>query len=140
MYQTTLCMYFSWKYVVETLPRNTQRTTSASQGENSHGQQARIWIGETTAHSWETLVMTAINFKELKVRCQLNHVSKWKSQSGGQTGALHFLLTALFSSGKTFHTIRARIASCSRVPYHGSSLYYSLTSIGFQIVLHCDFF
>ena len=43
-----------------------QRTTSVSQGENS--QQARIWIGETTAHSWETLVMTAINFKELKVR------------------------------------------------------------------------
>ena len=36
------------------------------QGENA--QQARIWIGETTAHSWETLVMTAINFKELKVK------------------------------------------------------------------------
>ena len=38
------------------------------QGENA--QQARIWIGETTAHSWETLVMTAINFKELKVKSE----------------------------------------------------------------------
>ena len=51
--------------IEKTFRETEQRMTSASQGENS--QQARIWIGETTAHSWDTLVMTAINFKELKV-------------------------------------------------------------------------
>ena len=48
-----------------------KRSASISQPENA---QAKIWIGQTTAHSWETLVMTAINFKELKVHMNMGNV------------------------------------------------------------------
>ena len=37
-------------------------------------QAKKIWIGQTTAHSWETLVMAAINFKELKVHMNMGNV------------------------------------------------------------------
>jgi hypothetical protein len=38
-------------------------------------QQARkIWIGQTTAHSWETLVVTTVKFKELTVHMNMGNV------------------------------------------------------------------
>jgi hypothetical protein len=46
------------------------RRTSVAQVEN----QAKIWIGQTTAHSWETLVMIAFKFKELNVHMNMGNV------------------------------------------------------------------
>ncbi len=37
-------------------------------------QRNKIWIGQTTAHSWETLVMATIKFKELKVHVNMGNV------------------------------------------------------------------
>lgn len=47
-----------------------EKRPSVSQADN----QKKIWIGQTTAHSWETLVMIAINFKELKVQMNMGNV------------------------------------------------------------------
>ncbi len=53
------------------------KKTSSSTGQSaSSDQQAarKIWIGQTTAHSWETLVMTTLKFKELKVQMNMGNV------------------------------------------------------------------
>eukprot|EP00095_Tigriopus_kingsejongensis_P008238 maker-scaffold230_size244653-snap-gene-0.11 protein:Tk08238 transcript:maker-scaffold230_size244653-snap-gene-0.11-mRNA-1 annotation:"PREDICTED: uncharacterized protein KIAA1109-like isoform X7" len=74
----------------EWIPKSTAKPTtsrrqSVSQGGQAHSKEKRvsisqvenqkkIWIGQTTAHSWETLVMIAINFKELKVQMNMGNV------------------------------------------------------------------
>jgi hypothetical protein len=71
-----------------------KRLTSIAHPENA--AQAKIWIGQTTAHSWETLVMTAINFKELKVHMNMGNVMgnvDWISKDFRSTARLSIAST-----------------------------------------------
>ena len=47
---------------------------AAKQQKQQQQDQRKIWIGQTTAHSWETLVMTTVKFKELKVHVNMGNV------------------------------------------------------------------
>ena len=69
------------------------------------------WIGLTTAHSWETLVIFALNFKELNVHMNMGNVmgnvdwisKNFKSEgrlSIGSTGHKNMFITIGLSSSK----------------------------------------
>ena len=49
------------------------RNAQAAQAQQQQ-QQNKNWIGLTTAHSWETLVIFAVNFKELNVHMNMGNV------------------------------------------------------------------
>ncbi len=48
--------------------------SSAAKTDSKRQDQRKMWIGQTTAHSWETLVMTTIKFKELTVHMNMGNV------------------------------------------------------------------
>ncbi len=77
----------------------------------SEQQKPTTWIGLTTAHSWETLVVFAVNFKELNVHMNMGNVMgnvDWISKdfrsegrlSIGSTGHKNMFITLGLSGSK----------------------------------------
>ena len=48
------------------VPGQSGRRPSVAPAATTADSSAKTWIGKTTAHSWETLVLFALHFKELK--------------------------------------------------------------------------
>ena len=77
----------------EQMTEMLQKKTGQPLGTKPMNQQEKNknWIGLTTAHSWETLVIFAVNFKELNVHMNMGNVMgnvDWISKNFKSEGRL----------------------------------------------------
>ena len=99
---------------ISSIPSGRERRGSLI-GMPLHAQESVTWIGRTTAHLWETLVVFAVHFKVLKVQMNMGNVMgnvDWTSKDFRSEGRLSFNSTGhknmFISLGLNSSTLEAK--------------------------------